>query len=564
MLDAQHMTPHWRSMMPPRPNILLILNDDMGFSDIGCYGGEVDTPNLDRLAAGGVRFTQLNNTPRCSPSRASLMTGLHPHQVGLGILTAYDGPDGYEGNLNHNGVTLAELLASAGYGTTMSGKWHLVRNDFLYDAECDSRPRARGFEHHFGTLCGAGNYFSPRVIMRDDALIEDAVRADPDFYYTDAVSDNAVAFIDRHFAESPDRPLFQYVAYTAPHWPLQAKPADIAKYKGRFADGWDVLRLERLERMVAMGLVDPAWALSPRDPAVPRWDDAENKAWQQRRMEVYAAQIDCMDQGIGRILDALRRHGQLENTLVMFLADNGGCAEELLSPWAERLGDSPTGSGPKTPDGRPIQYGNDPAVMPGDETTYQSYGVPWANLSNTPFRMYKHWTHEGGIATPFIVHWPAGLAARGALRHQPAQLTDIMATVVEVTGVEYPGEFDGHAILPLEGASLVPVFENRERDVTLFFEHEGNAALRRGKWKLVRNFTAATSGRGDFDEPDRRGAWELYDLDADRTETSDLAAEHPERVAELAAAYEAWAERVGVIPRDDLLRSAQAWRENRG
>jgi len=549
--------------MPQRPNILLILNDDMGFSDLGCYGGEVDTPNLDGLARGGVRFTQLNNTPRCSPSRASLMTGLHPHQVGLGILTAYDGPDGYEGNLSRSGVTMAELLRAGGYRTYMSGKWHLVRNDFLYDVEADARPLRRGFEHYFGTLCGAGNYFSPRAIWRDDELIEQQVRDDPTFYYTDAISDNAVAFIDRHFDESPEEPLFEYVAYTAPHWPLHAKPEDIARYKGRFAAGWDELRAERLDRMVEMGLVDASWKLSPRDPAVPEWRHAPNKEWEQRRMEVYAAQVDCMDQGIGRILDALRRHGELDNTLIMFLADNGGCAEELVGTWARRMADGSIGSGTHRPDGQAVQYGNDPGVMPGDETTYQSYGVPWANLSNTPFRMYKHWAHEGGIATPFIVHWPAGLAARNELRHQPAQLTDVMATIVDITGISYPTEYDGHAILPLEGTSLVPVFENRDRDVTLFWEHEGNAAVRRGKWKLVKNFTAATSGRAGFDAPDCRGAWELYDLDADRTELKDLAGEHPDLVAELAAAYDAWAARCGVIPRDDLLRAAKAWRERK-
>ena len=550
-------------MMPQRPNILLILNDDMGFSDLGCYGGEIDTPNLNALAQGGVRFTQFNNTPRCSPSRASLMTGLHPHQVGLGILTNYDGPDGYEGNLNTHGVTMAELLGGNGYRTCMSGKWHLVRNDFLCDAGADARPDRRGFERTFGTLCGGGNYFSPRAIWRDGQLIEQEVRDAPGFYYTDAISDSAAAFIDQHFGESPARPLFQYVAYTAPHWPLHAKPQDIARYKGRFADGWDELRRRRLQRMGDTGLIDPSWKLSPRDPAVPEWRDAENKDWEERRMEVYAAQIDCMDQGIGRILQALRRHDQLDNTLIIFLADNGGCAEELVGVWAQRLADGPIGSGTHTPDGREIRYGNDPGVMPGDETTYQSYGVPWANLSNTPFRLYKHWTHEGGIATPFIVHWPAGLAARNELRHQPAQLTDVMATVVDITGVDYPTEYDGHAILPLEGASMVPVFEDRDRDVTLFFEHEGNAAVRRGKWKLVRNFTAATSGRGGFDEPGRRGAWELYDMAVDRTELHDLAGENPQRVAELAAAYEAWAERCGVIPRDDLLRAAQAWRERK-
>jgi arylsulfatase len=313
--------------------------------------------------------------------------------------------------------------------------------------------------------------------------------------------------------------------------------------------------------MIDFGLIDAAWALSPRDPAVPPWVDEPHKLWQQRRMEVYAAQIDSMDQGIGRIVEALRRQGQLDNTLILFLADNGGCAEEITGEWGKAAAQREIGSGDVTPDGRAVRYGNDPDVMPGDESTYQSCGVEWANLSNTPFRMYKHWTHEGGIATPLIVHWPAGLKARGEVRHQCGQLTDIMATVVDVAGVEYPAEHNGRRILPMEGASLVPAFEGRDRDVTLMFEHEGNAAVRRGKWKLVRNFTATTSGRGEFDPPGRRGGWELYDMVADRTELRDLAADHPELVAEMAAAYEAWAARCGVIPRDELLRSAKAWRE---
>ncbi|NLF29584.1 MAG: arylsulfatase [Planctomycetes bacterium] len=536
----------------------------MGFSDIGCYGGEIDTPNLNALAANGLRFTQFYNTARCSPSRASLLTGLHPHQVGVGILTAYDGPDGYEGHLNHNGVTSAEVLRKAGYGTYMSGKWHLTRNDDLYNPDDDTWPCKRGFDHHFGTLCGAGNYFSPRTIQRDGRVIEQEVRDDPDFYYTDAISDQAVAYIEGHFAATPDRPFFQYVAYTAPHWPLHAKPQDIAKYRGRFAAGWDALRRERLQRMIAMGLIDPAWKLTDRDPEVPAWENVEHKSWEERRMEVYAAQVDCMDQGIGRILACLRRLGQLDNTLVIFLADNGGCAEELEGEWARQLARRHTNeiaSGSTTPNGRPVQYGNDPDVMPGDESTYQSYGVPWANLSNTPFRLYKHWTHEGGIATPFIVHWPKGLAAKGEWRRQPAQLTDVMATILDVTGAAYPAEHDGHAILPCEGQSLAPVFAGGDRDVTLFFEHEGNAAVRRGRWKLVKNFPGSPTGRRSGGRPATPSPWELYDVGADRTEMHDLAGEHPQVVEELAAAWDAWAGRCGVIPRERILDIQKAWRE---
>jgi len=467
------------------------------------------------------------------------------------------------GEISAAGHTWSQLLREAGYRTYMSGKWHLTRNDELYNPRADSWPTARGFERHFGTLCGAGNFFSPKTLARDGRIIEEEARNDPDFYYTDAISDHAVQYIDEHFAAHADQPFFQYVAYTAPHWPLHAREEDIAKYRGRFAEGWDTLRTQRLDRMIEMGLINPAWKLTPSDPAMPPWEEAPDKPWEQRRMEVYAAQIDAMDQGIGRIIDALQRHDQLDNTLIIFLSDNGGCAEEILSPWADDFADRVSGGWTHATDGRPIQYGNNPAYMPGDESTYQSYGVAWANLSNTPFRLYKHWTHEGGIATPFIVHWPDGLDARNELRHQPAQLTDVMATLIDITGVDYPAEHAGHPVCPPEGSSLMPVLEDDSPrpDATLFFEHEGNAAVRRGKWKLVRNFTAAVSGRISFNEPGARGDWELYDMDADRSEMHNVVDEHPQLVKEMAEAYEAWANHVGVIPRDQLLAAAKAWCE---
>jgi arylsulfatase len=520
-------------MIMKRPNILLILNDDMGYSDIGCYGGEVQTPNLDALAAGGLRYTQFYNTARCCPSRASLLTGLHPHQADVGHMMGNDGVDGYLGDLNPNTVTLAEALANGGYRTAMSGKWHVTR---FVSGPTHNWPCQRGFDDYYGIITGAANYFQPRSLTRNNERI---LPEGDDYFLTDAISDEAVRQVREHAARDDDRPLFQYVAYTAPHWPLHAHDEDIARYKGRFDAGWDALREERRRRMIDLGILDPKWPLTKRDPRVPAWAEAEHKEWQARRMEVYAAQIDRMDQGIGRILQALRETGMWEDTLIVFLADNGGCAEELgerTKAWATGMGE-PVGTA-VTRDGRDVDYGNTPGRMPGGEDTYQSYGVPWANLSNAPFRLYKHWVHEGGIATPFIAHWPAGIRARGEWRHQPAQLPDVMATFLDVAGVEYPARHNDHDIKPLEGFSMAPTFADGPptREV-LYWEHEGNCAVRRGKWKLVCKHP---------------GTWELYDMEADRTETHDLAVEQPEIVAELKTLHEAWAERCGVIPWDKL------------
>ena len=532
--------------MSRRPNILLILNDDMGFSDLGCYGGELETPNLDRLAQRGVRFSQFYNTARCSPSRASLLTGLHPHQTGIGVLTDDDSPDGYPGNLNDRCVTIAEVLKESGYRTYMSGKWH-VAHDF--HRPTPSWPRQRGFDRFFGTIAGAGSYYDPNTLTRDNDNVDEEARRNPDFYYTDAISDHAVGFLRDHFAECPDDPFFAYVAYTAPHWPLHARDEDVAKYEGRFDAGWDRLRRERLDRMVDAGLIDPAWKLSPRDPSQPEWEAADDKAWRTRCMEVYAAQVDVMDQGIGRILTALSESGQMDNTVIFFLADNGGCAEVVGPGWASDLVDRLTIARSHTRTGQPVRFGRQPGVMPGGEDTYQSYGVAWANLSNTPFRLYKHWAHEGGISTPLIVHWPNGIDASGGIRHSPGQLPDIMATVLEITGAQYPERYQGRDILPLEGTSLVPLFtrDDRERG-PLFWEHEGNAAVRMGRWKLVREYP---------------GPWELYDMEADRTELHNLANREPDRVRAMAEAYEAWAVRCGVLPWEQELAAIRARREKR-
>jgi arylsulfatase len=522
--------------MSKRPNILLILNDDMGYSDIGCYGGEVDTPNLDRLARNGLRFSQFYNTARCSPSRASLLTGLHPHQTGIGILTYDSGPEGYAGNLNRKCATIPEVLKPAGYRSYLSGKWHVSSN--LVEPT-DSWPMQRGFDDFYGTIIGAGSFYDPNTLTRRNENVEHEARA-PGFFYTDAISDEAVKMLRRHQAEHAGTPFFQYVAYTAPHWPLHAHPEDIAKYKGRFDEGWDTLREKRLDRLVASGILDAQWKLTGRDPTQPAWTEAQDKAWLANCMEVYAAQIDRMDQGIGRILRALEETGQLDDTLVIFLSDNGACAEDIPeNVTIDELVNKLMIARSHTRDGREVRFGNNPEIAPGPEDTYQSYGQAWANLSNTPFRLYKHWIHEGGISTPLIFHWPKGIAQRGEIRHTPGYLPDIMATILDVSGAPYPQQLEGRSILPLEGHSLRPAFASDlpERP-PMFWEHEGNAAVRIGQWKLVREYPKD---------------WELYDMEADRTETDDLAAQHPDRVADMKRQYEAWAQRCGVLPRDKIV-----------
>ena len=519
-----------------KPDIVLVLADDMGFSDIGCYGGEVATPNLDRLAASGVRLTQFYNTARCSPSRASLLTGLHPHQTGIGILNYDDSPDGYPGTLNDSCVTIAEALRPAGYRSYLSGKWHMSSE---LRRPGDAWPTRRGFDRFYGTLAGAGSYYQPATLTRDEKNIEDEAHEDG-FYYTDAISDNAADFVREHHDGQPNAPMFLYVAYTAPHWPLHALEEDIAAYAGRFSAGWDELRRERLRRMISMGLIQENWALTDRDPTVPAWEDADHKEWEALRMAVYAAQIDRMDQGIGRIIAELERTGRMDNTLFIFLSDNGGCAEEMPPETARDFVTAFVDFAPTSRDGREVVPGNVPGLAPGPETTYASYGTAWANLSNTPFREYKHWIHEGGISTPFIVHWPAGFGAQGTIRTNPHQLTDVMATVLDAARAEYPRSRAGRPVLPLEGHSMLPTLngEPDRADRTLFWEHEGNAGARRGKWKLVRKY-----GQD----------WELYDMENDRTELHDLAADHPELVVELGAAYAAWAARCGVLPREQVL-----------
>ncbi len=519
-----------------RPDIVVIMADDMGFSDIGCYGSEIATPNLDRLAAGGLKFTQFYNTARCCPTRASLLTGLYPHQAGVGHMMSDQGLDGYRGDLNDRCVTIAEALGQAGYASYMSGKWHVTKQVGLWSGNekltsTHNWPCQRGFDRFYGTVHGGGSYFDPVSLTRDNEPIDGVGEG---FYYTDAISDQAARFIGDHAATKGDEPFFCYVAYTAPHWPMHALPEDIARYKGRYDSGWDALRRERHARMIELGLVDPDWPLTARDGKVVAWEDARYKHWHRAVMEVYAAMIDRLDQGIGRIVDALEKAGRLDNTLLLFLADNGGCAEGGTA--FETAGHAGGLSrARKTYAGRPVQFGHYATIMPGPGDTYQEYGRPWANASNTPFRLYKHWVHEGGIATPLIVHWPTELGRPGQLCGEPGHVIDIMATCLDAAGAPYPATFNDRAITPLEGKSLVPAFHGARLDrEAIYWEHEGNRAVRSGKWKLV--------ARG------KKGAWQLYDLEADRTETVDVVAQNRQRADQMAALWEGWAKRCNVLP----------------
>lgn len=502
-----------------RPNIVVILVDDMGWSDIACYGSEIPTPNLDALAKNGVRFTQFHNTGRCSPTRASLLTGHYPHQAGMGHLdnNVKPGHPGFQGKLADRSVTMAEVLGEAGYFTAMTGKWHLGQQH-------GTPPWERGFQRSLNLQAGGvhfynqgGNKTAAKLFLNGETKALD----DPRFgkwYGSDLWSEWGLKFIDE--ARTAKKPFFLYLAHCAPHFPLMAPAEDIARYRGKYLAGWDKLRDERHRRQIAMGLVDAKWPLSPRVDSSPAWDSlsAADKDRFDHMMAIYAAMIDRMDRSVGTLVNGLRERGELDNTLLVFLSDNGGNAE--------------TG-----PQGR---YSGNP---PGSADSSVYLGQNWATLNNTPFRKWKHHVHEGGTASPLIVHWPTAInaARNGKLELQPAHLIDLMATVVDVTGASYPTTYRDKPIEAMEGVSLRAAFAGQPlaRTSPIFFNHEDNRAVRDGRWKLV----AAAY------EP-----WELYDLDADRTELTNLAAQQPERVARMAAQYDTWAKRTRVVS-----EAADAW-----
>ena len=533
-----------------RPNIILIMSDDMGYSDIGCYGSEIDTPVLDGLAANGLRFTQFYNTARCCPTRASLMTGLYPHQAGVGHMMNDRGVDGYKGNLNKNCMTIAEVLKESGYHTYMSGKWHVTK-ELSQDPEKQFNwPRQRGFERFYGTIHGAGSLWDPNTLTRDNKLITPP--NDPEYqpkrwFYTDAISDNAVKFISE---QKDDKPFFMYVAYTAAHWPMHAPEEDIAKYRGKYDGGFTPARKARYEKAKKVGVIDENSKLSPQ---AENWDSVKNKPWDARNMEVYAAMVDNMDQGIGKIVAELKSSGKLDDTLICFFQDNGGCAEGMGrrgngKPRADKPSQPPMGKDElqtrmipaKSRDGYPMRMGE--GVMAGGADTYIGYGRGWANVSNTPFREYKHWVHEGGISTPLIVHWPAGFSDRNKIRHTPSHLIDMMATCVDAAGAKYPETYKGNKIKPMEGKSLLPVFAGKSIDrEAIYWEHERNCAIRKDEWKLV--------GKGILGpEGPNESKWELYNIASDRSELNNLASKHPEKVKEMSDMFTAYAKRANVLP----------------
>ncbi len=535
---------------PKRPHIVLVLADDMGYTDIGCYGSEIRTPTLDRLAANGVRMTQFHNAARCCPTRASLLTGLYPHQAGIGLMTSDRGHDAYRGVLSADTVTLAEALGDAGYSTYMAGKWH-VTNQIRPGGSKESWPLGRGFDRFYGTITGAGSFWDPATLCRGDTFItpeNDAAYSPETFYYTDAISDEGARFVREHLDGSDD-PLFLYVAYTSAHWPMHAPEDGVARYAGVYEGGYGPIRQKRLERARELGVLNPAWEMSPQRAP---WSENEHQAWDDRNMQVYAAMVERMDAGIGRVMAELERAGELDNTLFVYLQDNGGCAEgygrrsneserpvEPLAPLGVNGLQTKIWPPMQTRDGRWVRTG--PNVMAGPEDTFVAYGAGWANVSNTPFRGYKHDGYEGGTATPFIVHWPAGLGGetRGSITEEPAHLIDVMPTFLSAAASDYPGERGGIAIQPAEGIDLLPILRGApvHDDRAFGLEHHGNQALRRGRWKIVSPY-----------RKDAERQWELYDLASDRTELHDLASEQPKRLREMIADWDRWATRVGVIP----------------
>jgi len=512
-----------------RPNIVIVMADDMGYSDIGCYGSEIRTPNLDALAENGVRFRQFYNTGRCCPSRASLMTGLYPHLAGMGWQAAGvpDPRPGYRGQLADDVPTITEMLRDTGYATYMSGKWHLTRQSTVDDGPNGSWPVERGFDRHFGTIPGGGSFYRPAgLVDGTDRLDHDrSTWRDGEFYYTREITRFAVERIREHADTEPDRPFFLYVAHTAPHWPMHAPDADIDPYRGMYDVGPQVIRARRFARQLELGVVDHRAALPPPDTRAKTLSQAnERNAKKMRKtMEVYAAMVTVLDEGVGDVVDALDDTGVLENTLIVFLSDNGGCHE---GGWTGGMWTGNHG----------IAYGRDLDKI-GSQATFPTYGGSWANASNTPFREYKHWVHEGGIRTPLIVRFPDAIPEemRGGWIETPGHIIDLAATILDVTNASLPSEFRGREPSPLSGESLVSVLGGdsmASRD--LFWEHEGNRAIRRGDWKLV--------AKG-ID-----GAWELYDLAVDRSETNDLARIRSELVDELAAAWTRWAQDSNVLP----------------
>ncbi len=485
-----------------KPNIIFIMADDMGYSDIGCYGGEVNTPNIDQLAANGIKMRSFYNNARCCPTRASLLTGQYPHQVGMGLMVtqakAKIEPGGYQGFLDDKYPTIAEDLKKAGYSTYMTGKWHVGEREQHW-------PLTRGFEHYFGLISGANSFYEiiPQEVGKRHVVEDSKEYQIPKegFYMTDAFTDHAIQYMNNQKANQPNKPFFLYMAYTAPHFPMHALEEDVAKYLKLYEQGWDKTREKRYQKMKQLGLTDSRYQLTERTAGIPAWDQATDKKTWVRKMAVYAAMIDRMDQNIGRMINTLKKNGQYENTLIIFLSDNGGCAESVSN-----------------------RNFNDTTKLIGQRGSYVTYDEPWANVSNTPFKKYKHFMHEGGMITPCIIQWPAGIKPKAGFSNAIGHVIDLLPTGLELAGV---------TAKDLPGESLSYVWNGKKiGERTYCWEHEGNQAIRKGNWKLVK----------DLEDP----AWELYDLAKDPCETKDLAKINPQLVSSMITEYSAWATKVGV------------------
>ncbi|MEN8864507.1 MAG: arylsulfatase [Akkermansiaceae bacterium] len=514
---------------PKKPNIVLIMLDDMGYSDLGCYGGEIDTPNIDQLARNGVRFSQFYNAGRCCPTRASILTGLYPHRAGVGHMANRDyGFKGYKGELRPEAATIAEHLKVSGYDTWMAGKWHLSI-DWSPDGPKHNWPLQRGFDKFYGTLIAAGSQWNP-ITLTDGNNSVFPIPANEDYYYTEALTTKAIQWM---IEQREDKPFFLYMAYTAPHWPLHARKEVIKKYKKRYLAGYDELRSRRLKNLKKKGLIPDYLELSPRHPDVPAWVDEKQKEWQASRMAAYAAMIDQVDTGVGQLVEQLDKDGELDNTLILVLSDNGGSSLEhpngLIgstgAPWTV-MRYVPV----FTRDKRAVISGDVVGLEPGPENTYGGYGAGWANLSNTPFRLFKKFSHEGGVATPLVVSWPDKIRNRGAIIHQPGHIIDVLPSFLDAASAQPLTSINDRKIMSLDGVSFLHTLAERKElePRSIGFEHAGNRGIRLGKWKLV---------------AEKGGEWELYDLDADRIELNNLAKQQPGKLKEMLALYNLWAEK---------------------
>lgn len=525
-----------------KPNILVILADDLGYSDLGCYGSEIHTPNLDRLAEQGVRFSRFYNAGRSCPSRASLLTGLYPHQAGIGRMTFDDHLPGYRGTMTHNGVTIPEVLKGAGYQTGMIGKWHVAETPLRKDqrewlahqvehdefAPKENYPTHRGFDDFYGTIYGVVDYFDPFSLVNGEEPVREVPK---DYYSTIALSDSAISYINRY--SKSDNPFFMYLSYHSPHWPLHAPEEYIKKYEDVYKVGWEAIRDARYERMKKLGIFNDQSDFLTNRQSTKEWETNPDREWDAHAMAVHAAMIDCMDQGIGKVLKTLEETGQLNNTLILFMSDNG-CSPEICQDYSPGENDRPD----MLRDGTPMIYPRNKEALPGPETTYASLGPEWANVANMPFRFWKAKMYEGGICTPMIAYWPDGTQiSKGSVVSEPCHVIDVMATSLDLAQANYPSKYNGNDIIPFEGKSIVPILKTGKRKghEIIGFEHFNEKALMSNDgWKII--------------QPGKRAAWELYDLNTDRTEQQNVADKYPERLNKMIREYEAWAARTMVVP----------------